>query len=365
MKMNRIFALGLSAALACSCLPAAFAEDMQDGNPAGYDPAPVVDTQEEIAETDPIVTRLSARATVKEILEQKAILVETEDGQELQLNLSETTLFADASTGLPTGLVDVKAGDTVYAYYSPAMTRSLPPQSTCELLLTGVTEGKTVASLHTVGQIDRAEDGTISVLNAAGDMVIRMNDETAFSPFKTRNIVTSDDLRVGTRFLAWYDIVLMSYPGQAYTDRVVLLDPVTNQSIGARGEASADSPLAIVAGGKKLDVSGVLQDGLTAVVPVRAAAEALGCKVSYVQEGGKEYVTIESDTRTMTLTIGEDLYVSATTIEDAVGMTAPIQLGVAPYITEGTTWAPADLFEVLVGFDVSVADGVVTIAPQA
>ena len=36
-----------------------------------------------------------------------------------------------------------------------------------------------------------------------------------------------------------------------------------------------------------------------------------------------------------------------------------------PYITEGTTWAPADLFEVLVGFDVSVADGVVTIAPQA
>ena len=38
----------------------------------------------------------------------------------------------------------------------------------------------------------------------------------------TRNIVTVDDIHVGTRFLAWFDVAAESYPAQAAADRVVI-----------------------------------------------------------------------------------------------------------------------------------------------
>lgn len=67
----------------------------------------------------------------------------------------------------------------------------------------------------------------------------------------------------------------------------------------------------------------------------------------------------------MTMEIGTDSYVSTSKIEGAVGMTAPAQYGAAPYIVDGTTYAAADLFESLVGFDVTTAEGVITITAQA
>ena len=40
--------------------------------------------------------------------------------------------------------------------------------------------------------------------------------------------------------------------------------------------------------------------------------------------------------------------IGVTKIEGAVGMTAPMDYGMAPYaVAPGTTWAPAQLFEML------------------
>lgn len=384
MKKNRIFALGMSALMVCTSVTAALAAEDQDGNPANYSPMPVsTNTAGDSAETDPAAQsfRLGAKATVKSVQEKSgvypSILIETEEGQEIQLNLHEGTLFVDNETGTMAQLADLKEGDTIFAYYSAVMTRSLPPQSACELILVNVGD-KTPASLHEVGTVTEEEDGRTAILNAAGDMIIRTDEKTSFLPYATRNIVTAEDLTPGTRFLAWYDIVALSYPGQAYTERVVVLPaedakPAETEDAPAdarvipenssSGESSA-SRLTIVANGKTLESAGTLYDGKSAIVPVRAVAEALGCTVSYEQKDGKEYVTVENDARTMTLTVGEDLYISASNLEGMVGMTSPTQLGAAPVITDGITYAPADLFKVLVGFDVAVADDTVTITAQ-
>ena len=375
MKKKQILAMGLSAVLACSSV--AFAADLA----AAETTAPAADNTAATETTTTAVPqvkesfRTGSMATVSKInLDGEtvsSILVKTTDEQEIQLNLSADTLIVNNETGAAAALSDIKEGDKIYAYYSKAMTRSLPPQSACELILVGVGEN-TPASLHEVGTVSTNEEGMTEVLTADGSMIIRMDDKTTYAPYKTKNIVTKADLTEGTRFLAWYDIVAMSYPGQAYTQKVVILPAAATEETATETQATRETEqtaaetteLTIVAGGKTLEVKGEMKDGVT-VVPVRAAAEALGCKVSYEQKDGKEYVTVENDTRLMTLEIGTDNYVSTTKIEDAVGMTAPAQYGVAPYIVDGTTYAAADLFKALVGFDVVTEAGTVTITAQA
>ncbi|HJF53023.1 MAG TPA: hypothetical protein K8V27_08910 [Butyricicoccus pullicaecorum] len=375
MKKKQILAMGLSAVLACSSV--AFAADLA----AAETTAPAADNTAATETTTTAVPqvkesfRTGSMATVSKINMDgetvSSILVKTTDEQDIQLNLSADTLIVNNETGAAAALSDIKEGDKIYAYYSKAMTRSLPPQSACELILVGVGEN-TPASLHEVGTVSTNEEGMTEVLTADGSMIIRMDDKTTYAPYKTKNIVTKADLTEGTRFLAWYDIVAMSYPGQAYTQKVVVLPAAATEETATETQATRETEqtapetteLTIVAGGKTLEVKGEMKDGV-AVVPVRAAAEALGCTVSYEQKDGKEYVTVENDTRSMTLEIGTDNYVSTTKIEDAVGMTAPAQYGVAPYIVDGTTYAAADLFKALVGFDVVTEDGTVTITAQA
>lgn len=375
MKKKQILAMGLSAVLACSSV--AFAADLA----AAETTAPAADNTAATETTTTAVPqvkesfRTGSMATVSKINMDgetvSSILVKTTDEQDIQLNLGADTLIVNNETGAAAALSDIKEGDKIYAYYSKAMTRSLPPQSACELILVGVGEN-TPASLHEVGTVSTNEEGMTEVLTADGSMIIRMDDKTTYAPYKTKNIVTKADLTEGTRFLAWYDIVAMSYPGQAYTQKVVILPAAATEETATETQATRETEqtaaetteLTIVAGGKTLEVKGEMKDGV-AVVPVRAAAEALGCTVSYEQKDGKEYVTVENDTRSMTLKIGTDNYVSTTKIEDAVGMTAPAQYGVAPYIVDGTTYAAADLFKALVGFDVVTEAGTVTITAQA
>lgn len=375
MKKKQILAMGLSAVLACSSV--AFAADVATAETT----APAADNTAATETTTTAVPqvkesfRTGSMATVSKINMDgetvSSILVKTTDEQEIQLNLGADTLIVNNETGAATALSDIKEGDKIYAYYSKAITRSLPPQSACELILVGVGEN-TPASLHEVGTVSTNEEGMTEVLTADGSMIIRMDDKTTYAPYKTKNIVTKADLTEGTRFLAWYDIVAMSYPGQAYTQKVVILPAAATEETATETQATRETEqtaaetteLTIVAGGKTLEVKGEMKDGV-AVVPVRAAAEALGCTVSYEQKDGKEYVTIKNDTHSMTLEIGTDNYVSTTKIEDAVGMTAPAQYGVAPYIVDGTTYAAADLFKALVGFDVVTEAGMVTITAQA
>lgn len=375
MKKKQILAMGLSAVLACSSV--AFAADVA----AAETTAPAADNTAATETTTTAVPqvkesfRTGSMATVSKINMDgetvSSILVKTTDEQDIQLNLGADTLIVNNETGAAAALSDIKEGDKIYAYYSKAMTRSLPPQSACELILVGVGEN-TPASLHEVGTVSTNEEGMTEVLTVDGSMIIRMDDKTTYAPYKTKNIVTKADLTEGTRFLAWYDIVAMSYPGQAYTQKVVILPAAATEETATETQATRETEqtaaetteLTIVAGGKTLEVKGEMKDGV-AVVPVRAAAEALDCTVSYEQKDGKEYVTVENDTRSMTLEIGTDNYVSTTKIEDAVGMTAPAQYGVAPYIVDGTTYAAADLFKALVGFDVVTEAGMVTITAQA
>ena len=79
-------------------------------------------------------------------------------------------------------------------------------------------------------------------------------------------------------------------------------------------------------------------------------AQALGYQVIYTpgEDGESDRIAVESDQFSVQMTVGEDQIIGVTKIKGAVGMTAPADYGMAPYIAApGTTWAPARLFEML------------------
>lgn len=80
------------------------------------------------------------------------------------------------------------------------------------------------------------------------------------------------------------------------------------------------------------------------MVPVRAVAEKLGFTVSW--DSG--VVTVTGPERYARLTIGKDEYFTAPTQEGMMGASL-FSLGCAPYVTNGATYAPVELFDALLG----------------
>ena len=107
--------------------------------------------------------------------------------------------------------------------------------------------------------------------------------------------------------------------------------PVRDENLGASGFA--------------VEVDGEQINGYARVmVPLRAVAEKLGFTVS-VENG---VVTVTGTERYATLTIGEDRYFAAPTQEGMTGASL-FSLGCAPYVNNGSTYVPAELFDALLG----------------
>ena len=94
------------------------------------------------------------------------------------------------------------------------------------------------------------------------------------------------------------------------------------------------------------------------MVPLRTVAEKLGFKVKW--DGEHQGISLDNGEVNTIVYIGQDNYYMASST--AIGMSAPTALGVAPALKNGTTYVPADIFNILYCDDVvSVKDNVITI----
>lgn len=121
------------------------------------------------------------------------------------------------------------------------------------------------------------------------------------------------------------------------------------------GEPMVISP-APASSGYTIEVNGKTTDiDPTIMVPLRAIAEQLGFKVTW----NNGSVLVDNGTMHSEVTIGEDSYYVATSVKDMIGMSAPFSLGAAPYVTNGVTYVPLELFRTLLGNgdDVITVDG--------
>lgn len=88
------------------------------------------------------------------------------------------------------------------------------------------------------------------------------------------------------------------------------------------------------------------QTDICIMVPLESTAKALGFTVKW--DG--DTAVLDSGKMHSSITIGKDQYQAITSIEGALGATAPFSLGEAPYRTEdGTVYIPLELFTILLG----------------
>lgn len=160
------------------------------------------------------------------------------------------------------------------------------------------------------------------------------------------------------------DAVPDDFPTVDYVDEMLKnLDGQTDEN--GIPMVIAPGPMDNAAGAKagySLTVNGDDRAEIPVMVPLRTVAEALGFTVTWNGDGT---VTLDSGAMHMELTIGEDCYQAVTSIEDAVGTTGPLSLGVAPFVVNGVTYVPLQAFDILLGNNaVALENGKITVQVQ-
>ena len=195
---------------------------------------------------------------------------------------TKNAIVLDAISGEPVDATAIKDGSTVYAWLGAqtAMTMSLPPQVTPELLLVNIPADFKVPQYDVIVRANYIMKG----IPGYSGMAITLSDGTAcqvwqdaaVTPYLTRNRVTYRDLLPGIRVLVWTDdkgqaskVIVFPYEykgsisldgyGRLYVNSVVAAEP---------------SALRRPYGDERL------------YVPIRAVAEAAGYDVSWDKEFG-------------------------------------------------------------------------------
>lgn len=271
---------------------------------------------------------LSAYGEISEVGEDY-VLVKTMDGQEVQFNTSELTYFIDANTALPLDLKN-RETDLVMVTHSNAMTMSIPPQSYAFAIIGNIKSEMGNPIFTIVEEVKQAEDGIV-VVTEGGSKEITIPSNAQVSPYLTRNIVTLADVKKGSNLLLWYDIMTMSLPAHAASERVVILPGNVLQFIEEDGLFVNGVEITLAEDEVVYDNNGV------EMLPLRTVAETLGFKVEWINE--IQSIIVSKDAFTATVRIG--------TVEGGINKMRLV-LETAPILYGGCkTYVPTSFFESL------------------
>lgn len=184
---------------------------------------------------------------VKELIKDadgtiSGLYMASEQDGEYVFHISEQTVWVDSGNHTASDPADLKVGEGIYVFHSPVSTRSLPPQSAAFAIVRNLPQDVGSAQLHVVEAVEK-QDGVLKITTDNGGLIISVDDKTGMTPYRTRNIVTMDDIKAGDQIMAWYGAVALSYPGQTYADFVMLLPQESGARTGGLTRASLVSLL--------------------------------------------------------------------------------------------------------------------------
>lgn len=113
----------------------------------------------------------------------------------------ENTLVLDGADGFPVELESVEMGN-FEAYLGPAMTMSLPPQSTPYVVIVNIPEGGQAPQYVVAdGKVDEGKGR--KTLTGVDETEYTLARSVDIQPYLTRNIVQLEDIDSGSRCLVW------------------------------------------------------------------------------------------------------------------------------------------------------------------
>ena len=128
--------------------------------------------------------------------------------------VTENTYLLNGKNGKAKKLSSFKVGKEVAVYYSPKMTRSIPPQAEAYSVVLGDNSEK-VGKFFKVEEVTMSEDNTyVSVINT-NESLIATVDKKANKNFA--------EIKAGDNLMVWYDMMTMSLPARTNANKVVIL----------------------------------------------------------------------------------------------------------------------------------------------
>lgn len=320
MKGKKIFSAALSLSLAAVlCLSGCTSAAAEDSNASSavMPSVPPAETTVDVPTSDPLAPPEGPVYTIAQqhqpdlvrvqgtvSVEGDRILVtnsnEWAEYPEIALSLAKDTLILNAVDGSAMAAEDLREGEYVYAYVSPAMTDSLPPITTAAVILVAIPADYAVPAYSIVEQVNVWE-GRTSIL-MSDDVTYSMSDaELLPGPGFDGDTVTLADITPGCGLLAWYDMLAESFPAQAWPVKVMVMP--------SPYDAWAElEPGRLAVNGTEVELTEAEQPYVeeeTLMVPVRAFAEALGCEVIWNADQ-PENISVWGEGAEYLLTLGSD-----------------------------------------------------------
>ena len=188
----------------------------------------------------------------------------------------ESIICLDAVTGESMELEQIKDGDTIYAWVGPAMTMSLPPQVTAQMIVANIPADYGVPQYYEIASV--TPQAMIAIypppaltwteVTATDGTTLRITDEAELTPYRTKNIVRLEDLIPGTGILVWTD-------AQGQPERVLVF-PYAYQ-----GYVSVTEEGVVSVNGGAVAQKAKIRENEETLLPLRAVAEALGLQVKW------------------------------------------------------------------------------------
>lgn len=205
-----------------------------------------------------------------------ALLLKSPKGEEYVMNLSDQTVWIDGGRQTASDPAALQVGERIYVYHSPIVTLSLPPQSPAFAVVRNVPEDASCARYIKVEALEEQE-GTLRITTDNGGLYLFIDGQTPLSVYGKDTPAALSDIRAGDHIMAWYDVVALSYPGQAHPVHVMVLEgtgdaaPLTRAAFVSLLHAAEGSPAVDYA----MSFSDVPQDAPCAEAIRWAASEKL------------------------------------------------------------------------------------------
>lgn len=171
------------------------------------------------------ITPIQVYGTVTEITDSQ-ISLENENQSDpyssIVLNTGADTLILASQDFEERSLDDISVGDTLYAYVSPYMTRSIPPISNAVLILCEIPQDTAVPAYARITAVSSDDQGN-PMIETDQELILIPGEETIIQSLDGTQQLSVSDLKAGDTILVRYQFMTMSIPAQTNPDEIRVL----------------------------------------------------------------------------------------------------------------------------------------------
>ena len=275
----------------------------------------------EAVEVQRVVRLLSTVGVIDEINDNHFVIKGNDDQMTVELNINDDTYLLNGVTGEILTWDMLSTGDDVTAYYSPALTRSIPPQGQAIALVIGKETRRGI--FVNVQRVISEDSLGLTFLNQNEDMEILI-------PTDDRGQIPN--IKAGMNLLVWGDTMTMSIPAKMTATRSQVLPDTFDMRL------DKEAGKVWIHGKEAGNI--VIKDDTT-FLSLRDAAEALGYKTEWHDSG------------VIVVSRGAEYYAMQIGSKDYSKQKMRVQLHDVPQMIDGITYVPVTVFSQLLGLRIA------------